>query len=372
MMTRMRVALGTRSYPIYLADSYQRLPHVLTRLGLAPEGVVVSHASLLERFGRQLLAPLRRSGWHLDTITVPESERAKSSTVAEGVIRKLAVRATMRTPVLLAFGGGVVGDLTGFVAAIFRRGIPYVQLPTTLLAQVDSAIGGKVGVDVPFAKNLIGAFYQPRAVFSHLGLLQHLPVRQRRSGLAEIIKYAAIADRQLFGFLEDHLDACVTGELRVDRVMVERCARIKARVVSRDERETRGVRTHLNFGHTLGHALEAATGYRRFTHGEAIAVGMACASHLSTRLGLLPYADYARLIRLLDEAGLPTTTSGIPWSGITAALVHDKKFLHGKARWVLLKRLGEVVVSESVPASLMWRVIREHVSATTPKGGGNG
>ena len=362
MIAPIRVSLGERSYPIHLADSYQRLPHALSPLGLEPWGVVVSHHALLERFGRELLPPLRRARWHIETITVPESERTKSYAMAERVMRELAGRAPMRVPVLFAFGGGVVGDLTGFIAAIFRRGIPYVQLPTTLLAQVDSAIGGKVGVDLPVAKNLIGAFYQPRMVFSHLGLLQHLPVRQRRSGLAEIIKYAVIADPQLFDFLETHGDACVAGDLRVDRVMVERCCRIKARVVAHDEQETRGIRTQLNFGHTLGHALEAATGYRRFTHGEAIAVGMACASRLRLALGLMPPADHAKLLHLLEGAGLPTAASGVRLSAITQALAHDKKFIRGKARWVLPTRIGRVVVSDSVPSSLVWRVIRQHVN----------
>jgi len=361
-MNRIRVSLGERSYPIYLADSYRLLPRALSRAGLQPWGVVVSHASLLKRFGQELLTPLRRAGWRVETITVPESERAKSSASAERVLRLLAKRTAMRTPVLLAFGGGVVGDLTGFVAAVFRRGVPYVQLPTTLLAQVDSAIGGKVGVDLPEAKNAVGAFYQPRLVFSHLKLLRHLPRRQRRSGLSEIIKYAAIADPDLFAFLEEHLPACLLGTLRVDRVMVQRCSRIKARVVARDERDTRGIRAALNFGHTLGHALEAATDYRRFTHGEAIAIGMACASRLSVRLGLLPAADHARLLRLLVHAELPTTTGGTSHSAIRSALARDKKFVQGTMRWVLLKRIGKAVVSESVPAALMWQVIREHVT----------
>lgn len=361
-MTTIQVSLGKRSYPIYLANAYHRLPRLLSEQGLGPLGVVVSHASLLARFGRELLTPLRRAGWRIDTIAVPESERAKSYATAERLVRELARRTAMHQPVLFAFGGGVVGDLTGFVAAIFRRGTSYVQLPTTLLAQVDSAIGGKVGVDLSYAKNLIGAFYQPRLVFSHLGLLQSLPARQRRSGLAEIIKYAVIADPQLFGFLEEHVDACVAGELRVDRVMVERCSRIKARVVARDERETAGIRTQLNFGHTLGHALEAATGYRRFTHGEAIAVGMACASHLSMTLGLMPPADHARLIRLLKHTGLPSMAAGVRLSAVKQALMHDKKFIRGTARWVLSKGIGKVVVSESVPPALLWWAIRQHVT----------
>ena len=362
-MTTIRVALRERSYAIVIADSYRTLPERLRTLGLPPWGWVISHPSLMARFGRQLTAPLERAGWRLKVLTVPESERSKSYGTAERVLSELSREHAMRTPVVFAFGGGVIGDLAGFVAAVFRRGIPYIQVPTTLLAQVDSAIGGKTGVDLPVAKNLVGAFYQPRLVFSHLGLLASLPLRQRRSGLSEIIKYAVIADPGLFRFLDAHLEACLAGELRADRVMVERCARMKARIVAQDERDTRGIRASLNFGHTVGHALEAATGYRRFTHGEAIAVGMACASRISVELGLLRETSHARLVGLLRRVGLPTRASGIRLSAIKPALVHDKKFTQGAMRGVLPTRIGRVMVSDRVPPALVWRVIRQHVSA---------
>ena len=360
-MTVIRVALKERSYPICLADAYASLPAAMKRVGLTAPVVVVSHRALLRRFGTALLTPLKRASLQVTTIAVAESERSKSYEMAERVMQQLARQARMRVPVLLAFGGGVIGDLTGFVAAVFRRGVPYVQVPTTLLAQVDSSIGGKVGVDLPFAKNFIGAFYQPRLVFQHLGLLRSLPLRQRRSGISEIIKYAVMADAALFEFLETHVAACLAGELRVDRVMVERCCRIKARIVSQDERETNGIRTQLNFGHTLGHALEAATHYRRFTHGEAIAVGMACASELSATLGHLRGEDHTRLLRLLHAMGLPTRASGVSWAAVKDALRHDKKFIHGTPRWVLPTRIGRVVVTESVPSSVMWDVVRKYV-----------
>lgn len=365
-MSAIRVSLGDRSYPIYVAGSYQQLPQALRRAKLGPQGVVISHASLLARMGPPLLAALRRAGWDLATLTIPESEISKSSAVAERLIRqivRLAARRPRGAPVVLAFGGGVVGDVAGYVAAVYRRGVPYVQLPTTLLAQVDSAIGGKVGVDLPDAKNALGAFYQPRLVFSHLGLLAALPLRQRRSGLSEIIKYAAIADASLFAFLEAHVSQCLRGSLRIDRVMVERCSRIKARVVSQDERDTRDIRARLNFGHTLGHALEAATAYRRFTHGEAIAIGMACASDMSARMGLLDPLAHARLINLLERTGLPITAPGARLAAVRRALRHDKKFIHGSPRWVLLARLGRALVSDSVPATLMWQTIGDYIES---------
>ncbi len=336
----IRVALGARAYPIQVTDSYRQVPQWLTASHLGPFVCVVSHASILQRYGRDLVAPLQRAGYTVETIVVPESERSKSLAMAERVITRLTRISRMRVPTLIAFGGGVVGDLTGFVAAVYRRGVPYVQVPTTLLAQVDSAIGGKTGVDLATAKNAVGAFYQPRLVINHLGVLRSLPLRQRRSGLGEIIKYAAIADVPLLTFLEEHVTECLRGSVRVDRVMVERCARIKARIVSRDERDTRGIRAALNFGHTLGHALEAATGYRRFTHGEAIAIGMVCAARLSVDYARLPAAQAKRLIRLLQRVGLPTTARRVSLTAIKQALRQDKKFVSGTMRWVLLKRLG--------------------------------
>ena len=360
-MKDIRVSLGERSYAITVADSYARLPERLRHLGLGRHGWVVSHRSVLARSGRDLLGPLRRAGWTVETLVVPESETSKSFAHAQRLITQLSRRAAMRIPVLFAFGGGVVGDLAGFVAAVYRRGVPYVQLPTTLLAQVDSAIGGKVGVDLPHAKNLVGSFHQPRLVWNNLSLLRTLPLRQRRSGLAEVIKYGAIADPTLFRFLETHLRECLRLELRAVRVMVERSCAIKAAVVSRDERETRGLRAQLNFGHTLGHALEAAGGYRRWTHGEAIAIGMCAAARLSAALGKLAERDCERVVRLIRAAGLPTESRGVSRNAVRAALRYDKKFIHGRARWVLLARLGQVTVTEAVPPSAAERVISDIV-----------
>ena len=307
------------------------------------------------------MGPLRRAGWRLETLSVPESESSKSLAMAQRLISRLSREARMRVPVLVAFGGGVVGDLAGFVAAVLRRGVPYVQVPTTLLAQVDSAIGGKVGVDLPQGKNLVGAFYQPRLVCNNVSVLATLPLRQRRSGLAEVIKCGVIADPALFGFLETHLAACLALERRAVEVMVERSCRMKAQVVSRDERETRGVREQLNFGHTVGHALEAATRYRRWTHGEAIAIGMCAAVRLSVAVGWLPAAEGERVVRLIRSAGLPTRADRVPRSAVLRALRYDKKFIHACPRWVLARRIGRVEVTEALPEPLVRRVIAEHV-----------
>jgi 3-dehydroquinate synthase len=362
-MKAIRVALGPRSYPIVVTDSYRRLPAQLAKLRLGPVGIVVSHASLLRRYGAGLLGPLRRAGWRVTTVTVPESERSKSIAAASRLLQRMTLEARMRPPVLFAFGGGVIGDLAGFAAALFRRGVPYVQVPTTLLAQVDSSIGGKVGVDLPQAKNMAGAFYQPRLVWNNLGVLGGLPMRQRRSGLSEVIKYGVMADARLFRFLEQHLEACLRLELRALRVIVERSCRIKAGVVSRDERETTGLRAQLNYGHTLGHALEAATGYRRYTHGEAIAVGMAAAARMSVELGRMEERECGRIVRLLAAAGLPVRARGVSLAAVLRAMRFDKKFVRGRPRWVLPDRIGRVRVTEAVPERLARRVLAQHVAA---------
>ena len=362
-MTTIPVRLGDRSYAIVVADSYAQLGRRLQGLGLSRWGWVISHERVLSRHGRALLGGLRRAGWTLQTLTVPEAESSKSLAVVQRALRRLAQTATMRVPVLFAFGGGVVGDLTGFIASVFRRGVPYVQLPTTLLAQVDSAIGGKVGVDLPQAKNFVGAFYQPRLVWNNLALLRTLPLRQCRSGLAEVVKYGVIADPTLFRFLETHRRACLALERAALRVMVRRSCAIKARVVSRDERESKRIRHQLNFGHTVGHALEAATQYRRWTHGEAIAIGMCAAAELGVELGVFPSRQFERVVGLIRSMGLPTRARRVSRRAVLQALRYDKKFIHGRPRWVVPRRIGRVVVTEAVPERMVRRVLARYVNS---------
>lgn len=361
-MKTIRVDLGSRSYDIVIADSYRQLPQRLSRLKLGSVGWVISHPGLLERYGKQLLIDLRRAGWLIQTLTIPESESSKSFAVVERIVGKIAKRTQLRAPVLFALGGGVVGDTTGFAASIFRRGVAYIQLPTTLLAQVDSAVGGKVGVDVSGAKNMAGAFYQPRLVWNNVSLLKSLPMRQRRSGLSEVIKYGVMADARLFAFLETHLDACLSLEPRAVRVMVERSCRIKARIVCRDEREKTGLRAQLNFGHTLGHALEAATDYKRWTHGEAIAIGMCAAADLGEVMHWLRPQSARRIRNLIKRAGLPTQATGLSGGRVKQALLRDKKFIGGCQRWVVPKRIGRVVVTEAVATALVDEIIERYVN----------
>ncbi len=355
------VRLGARSYPILIADSYRGLPAALARLRLPREGWLVSHRALVARHGRALRRVLLEAGWHVRVLTIPESETAKSLATVERLLRAFAGARRMRTPLVLAFGGGVVGDVAGFAAAVYRRGVPYVQLPTTLLAQVDSAIGGKTGVDVSAGKNLVGAFHQPRLVYNNVSLLRTLPPRQRRSGLAEVIKYGVIADPALFRYLEEHPAECLALEPRAVRVLVERSCRIKAAVVAKDERDVRGARAALNFGHTLGHALEAAGRYRRWTHGEAIAIGMCAAAALAADAGYCDEGLVARLVRLCRRYGLPTHAQRTAWGAVAAAMRLDKKFVRGRPRWVLPRRLGRVVVTEALRPAQITRMLRRSV-----------
>ena len=360
------VKLGERSYAIVVSADYAGLPAALARLNLSRVAIVVTHPEIWKRSGRAVGRPLERAGWTLKPVFVPASETSKSLRTAELVIGAVAAASPMQTPLLLAFGGGVVGDLTGFVAAVYRRGVPYAQLPTTLLAQVDSAIGGKTGVDLSSGKNLVGAFYQPRLVWNQTSILASLPPRQVRSGLGEIIKYGVIADPKLFELLERRMDDCLSLKPGITRTLIDRSAAIKADVVSKDERETRDIRIRLNFGHTLGHAIESATGYRRWTHGEAIAVGMAAASEMAVKIKAWPQKSHERLVRLIQAAGLPIRAPGVPVKAVLEAMRFDKKFTRGRPRWVLPTRIGKVAVREDVPASLVEQTVRRYLSPSSP------
>ena len=357
-MTNIPVHLGEHSYSILVTKTYTPLAPALRRLGLGPRVAVVSNRRVLERVGRGVLTLLARHGFACDTALLPDTERAKSARWALRLASTLAVKCHGQVPVVLALGGGVVGDTAGFVASILRRGVPYVQVPTTLLAQVDSAIGGKVAIDLPAGKNLVGSFHQPKLVYSNVSVLRSLSLRQLRSGLAEVVKYGVMADAPLFAYLVRYAASALRARPAVLRVLVEQSSRIKARVVSRDEREQRGERTLLNFGHTIGHALEAATGYSgRYTHGEAIAIGMVGAGEIAVALGRWRPTDLQRLERLLERLGLPTRAGGVTTERLLAAMRYDKKNIAGALRWVLPTRIGRAVLVAGVPAAVVRRAV---------------
>ena len=287
-------------------------------------------------------------------ILFDDSESAKRLAAVETIARKLTRAGADRHCMLVAVGGGMVGDVAGFAAATYLRGVPIVHLPTTLVAQVDSAIGGKTGVDLPEGKNLVGAFYPPKLVIVDPELLRTLPQREFRSGLYEVVKYGIIADAKLFEFLEARMDAVLRRDAAALDWIIPRCIAIKARVVNKDERES-GLRKILNFGHTLGHALEAATGYRRFLHGEAIGWGMMTAAMLGVATGCTGENDAARIIRLVNRLGPLPQLKGVTAARLRAIVATDKKNRGRRARWVLARAIGRAQWDIEIP----WPVVAQ-------------
>ena len=322
-----------------------RLSVDLRKRGLAARYVVVTDRTLLPRHGRRLLAGLRRRGLRADILTIPAGERSKTRRVRDALEDALIRLGADRSTALVALGGGVVGDLAGFVAATFHRGIPHVQVPTTLVGMVDSAIGGKTAINHPQGKNLVGAFHPPAVVYIDVDYLRTLPARALRSGLAEVVKCGVIADPDLFEMLERQAERVLRSDPDLLVRIVESCVRLKARVVSEDPRET-GRRIILNFGHTVGHALETLSGYR-LTHGEAVAIGLVAEARLAARAGLASGALAGRIAALLARFGLPTE---IPRRHTPEAILRvarrDKKTRQGKIAYALPTRLGAMARSK--------------------------
>jgi 3-dehydroquinate synthase len=302
---------------------------------------VVTHPKIGGLFGEALVKRLKGAGWRPVLLTIPPGERYKTLRTVNRIYDRLIEERFERNSPLIALGGGVIGDMTGFAAATYLRGVPYIQIPTTLLAQVDSSVGGKTGVDHPMGKNLIGAFHQPRLVWIDVDHLKTLPMRELRAGLAEVVKYGVIADASFFSFLEENVSAMLALDPDVLIPAIVRSCRIKADVVSRDEREG-GLRAILNFGHTFAHGIETLTGYRIYRHGEAVAIGMVCAARLSHRMGLCPPDVAERVQSLLSRMGLPTRFPSLPFTSFVDVLQRDKKVLRGEMRFVLPQRIGDV------------------------------
>ncbi|MBI4663178.1 MAG: 3-dehydroquinate synthase [Verrucomicrobia bacterium] len=363
-MRTVKVPLGDRSYPIYIgAGALSRLPMECARRQLAARCAVISDRNVAPLYGDRVLRSLREAGFDPILIAVPAGEKAKSLRFVQQCYEQLAVHRLERGSFIVALGGGVVGDLAGFVAATYLRGIALVQAPTTLLAQVDSSVGGKVGVNLPAGKNLVGAFYQPRFVLCDLDTLNSLPRREFRAGLAEVIKYGIIYDAALFRLLERDLAGILGRERGVLAAVVARCCAIKADVVRQDETES-GLRAILNFGHTIGHAIEAVSGYGKFLHGEAISIGQTAAARISSRILRLRPSDVERITNLFKRADLPTSIQlrGAQRAKLIETMRLDKKVRGGEIKFVLAKRIGHVVWGEKVPTAL----IEETLDAAGP------
>jgi len=339
----VNVELGDRSYPIIIKDgTLGAIGAHLKKLGLKGRVALVTNGRVGALYGRPVTASLMKAGLDAFVITLPDGEAYKTLASAERIYDGLVRHRMERSSPVVALGGGVIGDIAGFVAATFLRGLPYIQVPTTLLAQVDSSVGGKTGVNHAKGKNLIGAFHQPMAVFIDPLVLKTLDPRQLRAGLAEVIKYGAIVDESLFAFLETNAGRLTPGARPLTKA-IERSCRIKAAVVSADEREA-GLRAILNFGHTFGHAIEASAGYGRYLHGEAVAIGMCMAAGLSVELGVCAEPAAARITALVAACGLPTRAHDIPAGLVMRALRLDKKVASGAIRFILPTGIGGVVM----------------------------
>jgi len=344
-MKQIRVSLKERSYPIYVG--YNIMPR-LKKLLSSGKGVIVTDKNVNSLWGKEI----RSLG--LPVCVIPSGERSKCLSEAENIYRKLLEYGLDRHGFIVAVGGGVVGDLAGFVASTYMRGVSCVQVPTTLMSQVDSSIGGKTGVNLPEGKNLVGCFWQPKFVFIDVRFLTTLPKKELKSGLAEVIKYGVIRDNKLFRELENYADELYTIEPKMWIDIVSRCAKIKADVVSRDERETKGLRVILNYGHTIGHAIESALLYKGVTHGEAVAIGMVLAAKLSNSLGYLSDEDTHRHNLLIDS--LLSIDREIDFKDIEGYLKRDKKAKDGKVRFVLADKIGHVFVKDGINSTDLMKI----------------
>jgi 3-dehydroquinate synthase len=349
------VQLGNRSYAIKIAPGLiDQLGRECARLKLGARCAIITDTNVGRRFAKAAFNSLVTTGFSPSLVVVPAGETAKSLKTVQTCYDLLAAHRLERKSFIVALGGGVVGDLAGFVAATYLRGIAFVQVPTTLLAQVDSSVGGKVGVNLKAGKNLVGAFYQPRLVLCDLDTMRTLPERELRAGLAEVIKYGIIYDARLFAQLERDLPKLLRREFKTLAAVVARCCEIKADIVGQDETEN-GLRAVLNFGHTLGHAIENISGYGKFLHGEAIAIGQVITAKLSFALTGLSGRDAGRIRDLFKLAGLPyfINLNAIQRKKLFAAMKLDKKVSGGEIKFVLARKIGKVVWGQRVPENLI-------------------
>ncbi|MDH3320327.1 MAG: 3-dehydroquinate synthase [Betaproteobacteria bacterium] len=364
-METVRVALEARSYPVHIGagaidtEAFYR-PHL--RAGRV---AVVTNPVVAPLYLERVKAALARAGAApAIEILVEDGEQAKNWTALERVFDGLLAARMGRDGILVALGGGVVGDLAGFAAAVYQRGIPFIQVPTTLLAQVDSSVGGKTAVNHARGKNMIGAFHQPAAVIADVGTLATLPERELRAGIAEVIKHGFALDAALVAWLEENMARLLARDAAALVHVVRRSCELKAQVVAADEREA-GTRTLLNFGHTFGHAIEAGAGYGVWLHGEAVAAGMVMAAELSAQAGLLPAADTERLRRLLRQAGLPVAGPALAPERYLDLMAGDKKAAGGRARYIVLREIGRAALRDDLDERWVRAAIAASVDGTS-------
>ena len=352
LLDTLRVELGRRGYPIYIGGDLLGRPELLTAHLAQPRAAIVTNTTVAPLYLETLRQSLGSAGVQTVAVILPDGEGHKNADTLGRIYDELLRARCERKTTVIALGGGVIGDLTGYAAATYLRGVPFIQIPTTLLAQVDSSVGGKTGINHPLGKNMIGAFYQPVAVIADLGTLTTLPDRELSAGLAEVIKYGLIRDPGFFAWLEANMDALLTRDQEALAYAVRRSCQNKAEVVAADEHEA-GQRALLNLGHTFGHAIEAGLGYGAWLHGEAVAAGTILAAELSRRLGWLSAADVSRARRLFERARLPVDAPALGVERYLELMGLDKKVEGGKLRLVLLERIGQAVLRADTPEPLL-------------------
>lgn len=360
-MITLEVSLGERAYPIYIGQGLLGRAELIRPFVKGKRALIVTNdvvAPLYLESVRQALGDV-----HCDALVLPDGEHTKTLQTLSLIYDKLLAERHERSTTLVALGGGVIGDITGFAAATYQRGVNFIQVPTTLLSQVDSSVGGKTGVNHPLGKNMIGAFYQPQCVVADTQVLQSLPARELKAGVAEVIKYGLIDNLAFFEWLERNIDGLLAGDQTLLAEAVRVSCQDKARIVAADEKEG-GVRALLNLGHTFGHAIENAMGYGTWLHGEAVAAGMVMAADLSARLGWISSAEARRAKALLQRAGLPVAPPGeITVQDYLRLMAFDKKVVGGKIRFILMRGLGQAVIESGIDAALLEQTLeaKEHL-----------
>ncbi|MFQ5770868.1 MAG: 3-dehydroquinate synthase [bacterium] len=349
-MIKLKVDLGERSYPIFIGSGIlQKLGEMYQLYGFGQQVALITDMNVQKLYGPVLSRSFEGVISQVETIVLPPGEKSKSLSTVDKIITKMLEAGCDRNATVIAFGGGVIGDVAGFAASIYKRGVPLIQVPTTLLAQVDASVGGKTGVNHPLGKNMIGTFYQPKMVWMDLEVLKTLPKREIVCGLAEIIKYGIIWDGNLFALVEENLDKILALDIALLEETIKRCCEIKAAIVAKDEKES-GLRMILNFGHTVAHALEAAVGYKKISHGEAVLLGMLAESKMAVDSKFLSSEEFNRIKNLILQISRVNKIKIVNENEIFKFMKSDKKALQGDLRFVLPKRIGEVLIVDNLEA----------------------
>ena len=359
-MQKVRVDLGAQSYDIFIGEKIfsECAKFIGDSKKFTDKSLIVTDENVFASCGERFFSALKEREINFEVVKIPPGENSKNLSEAEKIYTKAIELGLDRKSLIIAFGGGVVGDLAGFVAATYLRGVPFIQVPTTLLAQVDSSVGGKTAVNHKLGKNLIGAFYQPQAVFIDLETLKTLPEREIKSGLGEVVKYGVISDEKFFAYLEDNVEKILSRNVEVMTQIIKRSCEIKAEVVSKDEKEN-NLRRILNFGHTIAHAVELETNYKKYRHGEAVAVGMIGAALISQQLEKISSAEVQRLENLIEKLNLVTKYEGCDVEKLYSATFRDKKTVGGKVNWVLMKKFGETEICNNVSEKVVKAALKK-------------